>query len=101
MSAKTKRSIGETIKSESVSLNNNNYSRRSNGYYQDISSSYSSDEDIEHDQIHRPSNSKNDLPKSYMNALVIGAGDHYENAYSPFNEEYEVEFDDENIHNGE
>jgi hypothetical protein len=49
MSAKTKRSIGETIKSESVSLNNNNYSRRSNGDYQDISSSYSSDEDIEHD----------------------------------------------------
>jgi|LauGreDrversion4_2_1035121.scaffolds.fasta_scaffold236264_1 hypothetical protein len=36
-----------------------------------------------------------------MNALVIGAGEHYENAYSPFNEEMEVEFDDENNLNGE
>ena len=62
----------------SVSLNNNN-SVNSRGYNEVLSSSSSDEEDqkvLSQNNNNYASKYQNDLPMSYMNALVIGAGDH-------------------------
>ena len=74
------KSLGEKMKSItiSVSLNNNN-SVNSRGYNEVLSSSSSDEEDqkvLSQYNNNYEGKYQNDLPMSYMNALVIEAGDH-------------------------
>ncbi len=86
-SAKTKQSvIGKDYKlSGNISINKNNDSR------DEYQSSSSSEEEDEQQKVPRPSNGRNDMPPSYMNALVIGAGEN-QNNYTPVNEDFNLEF---------